>query len=60
MKKREEDVEGKLFVAERQYNRMMENIKNGILDREEVVRAMDGINRAHRIALKHNKGHLIK
>lgn len=61
MKKRKENtVEDRLFVAERQYQRMLENVSNGIVNREEIVMAMTVINTAHYIALKHNKAHLIK
>lgn len=61
MKKRKDTTaEDRLFVAERQYNRMMDNVTNGIIDRDEIVAAMTIINTAHYIALKENKAHLIK
>ncbi len=61
MKKRNETtVEDRLFVAERQYNRMMENTSNGIVDRDEIWRAMDAINVAHWMAIEQNKVHLLK
>jgi len=61
MKKRNETtIEDRLFVAERQYNRMMENVNNGILDRDEILAAMNAINTVHYMAMRQNKAHLIK
>ena len=52
-------VEDQVFVAERQYNCMMENVKNGVIDQTEVVIAMNMLNRAHWAALSQNKRHLL-
>jgi hypothetical protein len=61
MKKRNENtVEDRLFVAERQYDRMMENVNQGIINRDEINLAMYTINIAHHLCLEQNKAHLIK
>jgi len=54
------DAEGSCLVADRQYNRMKEQLDKGIIDREEIVRAMDALNLAHLAAIKENQRHLIK
>lgn len=59
IKKGEFDVEGRLKVAERVYDRMLANVNQGIIDKEEIVRAMDEINIAHKICLKYGRTDLI-
>ena len=59
-KRKDNAVEDKLFVAERQYSRMMENVSKGILDKDEIASAMTVINAAHYMAIKQNKMYLIK
>jgi len=58
MKKRS-PIEDRIFVAERQYQRMLQNVISGIIDRDEIVSALTAINTAHYIALKENKRHLL-
>jgi len=61
MKKRNENtIEDRMFVGERQYDRMMENVNQGILNIDEIITAMGGIQTAHYIALKQNPRYLIK
>lgn len=61
MKKRKDThAEDVLFVAERQYQKMMESMEQGIIDRDEIYMAMTAINQAHYICVKDNKRHLIK
>jgi hypothetical protein len=59
-KKYDTHAEDLLFVAERQYQRMLERVNQGIIDRDEIVAAMSVINNAHYVAIKENKRHLIK
>jgi hypothetical protein len=54
------DVETTCITAERQYDRMKVRLDQGIIDREEIVRAMDALNLAHLAAIKENKRHLIR
>lgn len=61
MKKRySHDPETSCITAERQYDRMKERLNRGIIDREEIVMAMNAMNLAHWAAIKDNKRHLIK
>ncbi len=59
-KRKDTNVDDICFVAERQYQRMIGHIAEGIVDREEIVMAMDAVNIAHKLALKQNKRHLVK
>jgi len=58
-KRNENTVEDRLFVAERQYDRMMENVNQGIVNKDEINIAISGIQTAHYIALKQNPRYLI-
>jgi hypothetical protein len=61
MKKRKEvHSEDTCFVAERQYQRMIENVNQGKVDKDEIVAAMTAINQAHYLAMKENKRYLLK
>lgn len=53
-------IEDVCFVAERQYQRMLERVEEGIVNIDEIVAAMTIINQAHRVAIKENKRHLLK
>lgn len=59
-KKHRIDAEERCLVADRQYERMLHNVNEGIIDRDEIVRAMTVINTAHYVAIKENKRHLLK
>lgn len=59
-KKYSTNAEDRIFVAERQYQRMMERVGEGIIDKDEIVSAMTAINMAHYVAIKENKRHLLK
>lgn len=59
-KKKDTHAEDVCFVAQRQYQRMMENVEQGIIDRDEINMALTAINNAHHIAIKDNKRHLLK
>ncbi len=52
-------LEDRLFVANRQYDRMMENVKQGIVNKDEINVAISGIQTAHYIALKQNPRYFI-
>lgn len=58
-KRNENTVEDRLFVAERQYDRMMENVNQGIVNKDEINISISGIQTAHYIALKQNSRYLI-
>lgn len=58
-KRNENTIEDRLFVAERQYDRMMENVNQGFVNIEEILAAMSGIQTVHYIALKQNPRYLI-
>ncbi len=58
-KKQDNSTEDRCFVAERQYQRMMDRVNQGIADKEEIVMAIEAINIAHYIAIKQNKRHLL-
>lgn len=60
MKKIEDHVEDRIITAERQYDRMIRNVKQGIIDKDEILAAMTVINNAHYLAMKHKKRYLIK
>lgn len=53
-------IEDRVISAEKQYERMMTNLENGIINQTEIWQAMDLLIIAHKIALNHNKGYLIK
>ena len=59
-KRKSTHAEDLCFSADRQYQRMMENIDQGIIDRNEISRAMLAINNAHNAAIKDDKGYLLK
>lgn len=59
VKKGEFDVEGRLQVAQRVYDRMIANVNQGIIDKEEIFLAMNEINIAHQICLKYGRIDLI-
>lgn len=58
-KKHKTNAEDRCFVAERQYQRMLERVNLGSIDRHEIVAAMTIINTAHYISIKENKRHLL-
>jgi hypothetical protein len=60
MKKKHVQAEESLITAENAYARMKNNIENGVIYRDEIVRAMDAMNMSHRFCLKQDKRHLIK
>lgn len=57
--KQSRTVEDICLVAERQYQRMLDNVAKGVIDTQEICRAMDAVNESHRLALRENKRHLI-
>jgi len=56
----EETIRDRLFVAERQYQRMIERFQEGIFDKDEMISSMTAIQTAHYIALKHNPRYFLQ
>ncbi len=52
--------EDRCFVADRQYQRMLDRVNQGICDRDEIISAITCIQTAHYIALKSNRRDLLK
>jgi hypothetical protein len=59
-KRKFDHIADRVHSAEMQYQRMMDNINKGIVNREEIVAAMDIINMAHQVALHEKRRELVK
>lgn len=62
MVKEKKDIyaEDRCFVAERKYQRMLDDVSNGKLDRYQIDHAMYDMNIAHLQAIEEKKRHLLK
>lgn len=59
-KKIKRDAEDLCFVAERQYQRMIDHVSGGIIDKDEIIAAMGFLNNAHMAAIMDDKRYLIE
>ncbi len=59
IKKKFDAIEDRVKSADAQYQRMMDRVNQGIVDKDEMISAMTMINTAHYIALKENRRDLL-